>query len=278
MNENNLVLRKFNMRKLAKDNIIVMIGRRRSGKSFCVRELLYFMKTIPCGIVISRTEKMNRFYSSIIPDIFIHEEFNREILKNVIKKQEKKCMQYQKKYGMKAYKDKWEKSGYNVFIIMDDMNYDTAWTRENIINEIFMNGRHYNILYILTLQYPVGIPPTLRTQIDYIFLFLENQPQNRKRYYNLYGGVIPTYKMFCNILDICTANYGCLVIDNGSKSLNLEDCIFHYRAKDRGDFKVGSQKFWKVHKRCYNDNYDDNENCSTNGVILKEEVVEDDFR
>ena len=37
-----------------------------------------------------------------------------------------------------------------------------------------MTGRHYNILFIITMQYPLGIPPALRTNLDYVFLFREN--------------------------------------------------------------------------------------------------------
>ena len=38
---------------------------------------------------------------------------------------------------------------------------------------LFMNGRHWKIILIITMQYPLGIPPNLRTNIDYVFILRE---------------------------------------------------------------------------------------------------------
>ena len=52
---------KFNMREITfkpnenKGPVIVMIGRRDTGKSFLVRDLLYYHQDIPIGTVISGT-------------------------------------------------------------------------------------------------------------------------------------------------------------------------------------------------------------------------------
>ena len=46
-----------------------------------------------------------------------------------------------------------------------------------------MNGRHYKILFLLTMQFPMGISTALRTNIDYVFIFRENIKKNRERLY-----------------------------------------------------------------------------------------------
>ena len=54
-----LELRKFNMREITfkkeenKGPVIVMIGRRDTGKSFLVRDLLFYHQDIPIGTVMS---------------------------------------------------------------------------------------------------------------------------------------------------------------------------------------------------------------------------------
>ena len=64
----NLELKKFNMKYIKFDNkkssgpVIVLIGRRDTGKSFLVRDLLYYHQDIPIGTVISGTEAGNGFY------------------------------------------------------------------------------------------------------------------------------------------------------------------------------------------------------------------------
>ena len=56
-----------------------------------------------------------------------------------------------------------------------------------------MNGRHYFAMFIITMQYALGIPPVLRTNIDYVFILRENIFMNRKKLYDQYAGMFPTF-------------------------------------------------------------------------------------
>ena len=49
----NLQLKKFDMKQIADDKVVVLIGKRETGKSFLVRDLLYYHQDIPIGTVIS---------------------------------------------------------------------------------------------------------------------------------------------------------------------------------------------------------------------------------
>ena len=60
------------------------------------------------------------------------------------------------------------------------------------------------------MQYALGIPPNLRTNIDYIFILRENIVQNRKRLYDSYAGMFPSFDIFCQVMDQCTENDECL--------------------------------------------------------------------
>ena len=111
-----------------------------------------------------------------------------------------------------------------------------------------MNGRHWRIMLIITMQYPLGVPPNLRTNIDYVFILREPYISNRKRIYENYAGMFPTFESFSQVLDQCTENYECLVIDNNSKSNKLIDQIFWYKAESHLDFKLGSREFWEISK------------------------------
>ena len=74
--------------------------------------------------------------------------------------------------------------------------------------------------------YPLGVPPNLRTNIDYTFILREPYIANRKRIYENYAGMFPTFESFCQVMDQCTENYECLVVSNNAKSNKLEDQIF----------------------------------------------------
>jgi hypothetical protein len=236
----NLKLTKFDMSRIADDSVVVFIGKRNTGKSFLIRDLLWHKRSIPIATVISGTEGANAFYSSIIPSILIHDEFNPTIISRVLKRQQditKMMMKEKEVKGNSAIDRR------NV-VIMDDCMYDNKWVSDKFIRSLFMNGRHYGLMYILALQYVMGIPPVLRGNVDFVFILRENMVANRRRIYEQFAGIFPTFEFFCQIMDQCTENYECLVIHNGSKSNKLEECVFWYKAEQHPDFKLGSREMW----------------------------------
>lgn len=110
---------------------------------------------------------------------------------------------------------------------------------------------------IVTMQFPLGIPPTLRTNVDYVFILREPYINNRKRIYENYCGMFPTFESFCQVLDNTTENYECLVIDNNVKSNKLQDMVYWYKASDHNDFKLGSKEFWELSKDIHSDDEDE---------------------
>lgn len=246
----NLELKKFNMKDISfkpEENqgpVVVLIGRRDTGKSFLVRDLLYYHQDIPIGTVISGTEAGNGFYGGMVPKLFIHDEYNTAIIENILKRQ--KIVMKQVKKEKAAYKR--SNIDPRAFVILDDCLYDNTWAREKLMRLLFMNGRHWKIMLIITMQYPLGVPPNLRTNIDYTFVLREPYLTNRKRIYENFAGMFPTFESFCQVMDQCTENYECLVINNNAKSNKLEDQIFWYKAMPHGDFKLGAKEFWDISK------------------------------
>jgi hypothetical protein len=253
----NLNLKKFDMSKIRKDSICVIIGKRNTGKSYLVKDLLYYKRDIPIGTVISASESSNRFYGGeIMPSLFVHEEFSPEIVANLVKRQKlvtKKMKQQQSAYG----KSNIDPYGY---LILDDLMYDASrWVKDINIRDIFMNGRHFNLMFLITMQFSLGIPPSFRSNCDYIFLLRETIMSNRKRLYEHYAGMFPTFEIFCQVMNQCTENFECLVIDNTSKSNNITDQVFWYKADSHPPFKIGAPEFWQYHSNNYSEGGDDEE-------------------
>ena len=155
-------LRKFDINEIKHDKVVVLIGKRETGKSFLVKDILYNHSSIPVGQVISGTEAANQFYGSIVPRIFIHGEYKAEIISNMLKRQ-KMAIEKINQQGAGSIDPR-------AFLILDDCLYDQTWIKNPDVRSLFMNGRHYKILFILTTQYALGIPPNLRTNIDYVFI------------------------------------------------------------------------------------------------------------
>ena len=254
-----LELKKFDMKSISfktnenKGPVVVLLGKRDTGKSFLVRDLLYYHQDIPIGTVISGTEEGNGFYTKMVPKLFIHNEYNTAIIENVLKRQRTVLKQVKKE--METFKR--SSIDPRAFVILDDCLYDATWTRDKLMRLLFMNGRHWKIMLVITMQYPLGIPPTLRTNIDFVFILRENYIANRKRIYENYAGMFPTFESFCQVMDQCTENYECLVINNNSKSNKLQDQVFWYKADNHNDFKLGSKEFWELSKSINSDDEDE---------------------
>ena len=89
-----LNLKKFDMNEIKDDKVVVLIGKRDTGKSFLCRDILYRHRGVPVGQVISGTEGANQFYSKMVPKLFIHDEFKPEIVENILKRQKIMIKQY----------------------------------------------------------------------------------------------------------------------------------------------------------------------------------------
>jgi hypothetical protein len=83
----------------------------------------------------------------------------------------------------------------------------------------------------------------------------EHYPESEKNCTNHFLVSFPSFDMFCKVMDACTENYECLVLDNTVKSNKIQDCVFWYKATVRKNFKVGGPELWRLHKKMYNPKY-----------------------
>lgn len=147
------------------DFTCVLIGRRRSGKSFMARWIMYHLRhRFPCGVVITGT-KLNDFWSALVPKEFIHDVENIEVvLNNVYKRQE--FIISHPELGL----------DHRFFLILDDVLKDKFKLRfSKALSRAFTDGRHYKVFTLITTQDPRGIPPDLRENTDLSVIFRQFQ-------------------------------------------------------------------------------------------------------
>ncbi len=230
--EINLDMKKFDMRRIKDRDVVVLIGPKNTGKTFLVRDLLYHHKHVPAALCISPTEEANKCFSDIIQPIFIHSKYTPELIEKVLDRQ--------KDLVREIANSRMEMNNINsnAFILMDDCLYDRSWVKDRGIREIFMCNRSWNLLFILTIQYPLGITPNLRSNIDWLFILKNDIIENRKTFYEHYANIFPSFEIFCETLNQCTENYECLVIHKSSRSNKLEDQVFWYKAEEHENFKI----------------------------------------
>ena len=267
-----LELKKFDPNSIKDDSTIVLIGKRNTGKSFCMKDILSHHKNIPIGMTISPTEIANKYFEKFIPKMLIHESYTQEIIQKFMDRQVKICK--------KVNKEK-ERTGYSsidprAFLILDDCLYDNSWTKDINIKSCFMNGRHYKIFFLITMQFPLGIPPHLRANIDYIFIFRDNMIRNKQKIYEHYAGMFPNFDVFRTVMDSCTENYECLVINNKVQSNKIEDQVFWYKANE-SDFKMCRDDLWDLqaiqdHKLAIADDEEEYEEQYDPNLLIKQKT------
>ena len=143
-----LRLKKFDISSISDNSIVVLLGKRNTGKSFLVRDILWHHQDLPVATVISPTEAANRFYSNIVPSLFIHEKVTADLLAGVVKRQKmiKKRINREKAvHGSSSIDGR-------AAVILDDCLYDKSWAQDESMRYLFMNGRHVNAFYFVTIR------------------------------------------------------------------------------------------------------------------------------
>ena len=226
---------------------LVIIGAPGTGKSTIIKSIIYAKKHIlSVGQVFSGTEDSNGFFGEFFPESFIYSGLDTSDMSPLenFKKRQKIARQYIEPIGGHSW----------ALQVIDDCTYDTSFLKKPIVKEYYKNGRHWAMLHILSLQYCLDIKPDIRVNINGVFILRESRLDIRKKLYENYGGCIPSFDMFCQIMDALTTDYTALYINNMSTSNKIEDTVFYYKAdptKIPKDWKFGCKEFWQFHNERY---------------------------
>lgn len=227
-----LNLKPYDLKNIKDDYTVLIVGRRGSGKSTILRNIMYSKRHIPMGLACSGTEEGNGFFSDFLPSTFVYKGYNSGAVQRLIERQQS----YPKE------------SKPNVFCVLDDCMFEPGVLKRVEMRDMFMNGRHYNAFFCTTCQFMMDVPTYARGNVDVIFVCRETQIGNRKRLWEQYFGQIP-FPAFCKLLDATTQDYEVLVLDNRVQTNKPEEMYFYFKARtDIPPFRVGSKAFWRFHE------------------------------
>ena len=231
-----LVIRKFEMSQLSHDKIVVCLGRRGSGKSYLIKDILYNFRKIPYGIVCSGTEHVSPFYTNHMPSGFIHSDVDIDMLDDIFGHQDQRLVNCQKPFSVNQA----------MLLIFDDVAHSAKkWSKDPRFAELFLNGRHRNIMFIMALQSPLMIECHLREQIDAVFIFYIPQETVRKKVWENYASVIPNLKLFTRLMNHICKDNTCMVILSKAAT-KWQDSVFYYKSPETPNFKFGCHSYWDL--------------------------------
>eukprot|EP00741_Cyanophora_paradoxa_P019018 tig00021108_g18361.t1 len=203
-------LKWFDVNTVKSDATVVCVGKRRTGKSFFLRDLMFNLSgTFPGGIVISQTDRLNGYWKQYIPQRFIWPKYNPGVLFHLFRRQQA-IMQHNKSEDVLAGKE--DPVDPRFFVLLDD--------------------------------YAKGINPVLRSNTDLAVIFKCSQAMQREALAKEWGDII-SQRAFYYLLDKYTQDNHCLIIDSSNNSTNPLDVLYVYKAEEPPPFRIGSKEYWE---------------------------------
>jgi hypothetical protein len=248
----NLKVSLFHPDEIKKNFLMVIIGKRRSGKTVLLRDLMYRHRhRFDYIVALTNTDASKEAFQQYIPKSCIKPVHVQHVIETV------EMARTLRERGTPR----------EILIIMDDcLGGEKKIFYNKIFDDIAYNGRNFNISLVISLQYCMEMPTNLRSQIDYCFAFQETNRANKKRLFEYFFGVFDDLKSFDKTLCQCTVNYEALILDTTVNTGNLSDQIFYYRASmNIPPFRLGRSIYWTLddkYRRRNNQSSSRNKNMS----------------
>ncbi|AJF96885.1 VV A32-like virion packaging ATPase [Pandoravirus inopinatum] len=233
-----LVLHKFNHAAHKHGRINFVIGKRGTGKSVLLKDLLCSNGNQWDVVVgMSPTPESQAMLREMFPASCIHDEYDAAAVARIVSTA----------HALRS-------AGFHprILLVLDDCMFDTCILKSKEMRDVHMNSRHLGIEVYNVVSYVMDIPKAIRSQIDYVFALREPQRAYRENLYKNFFGIFPTYKEFSTVFNACTENFGCMVIDNTARTNAIEDTVFWYRASPNpSTMLLGSRAQWLLHHMFY---------------------------
>lgn len=215
----------------AQYSVIAIIGKRGTGKSVITKDILFRNKSIPIGIVMSPTDCCNGFYSAFMPQFFVHDRYHKALMQNIVTRQ-------------KIVIENKDVVDPRSFIVLDNCMFDSKWTKDVNLHELFTEAKALETLVILAMAYALGMPSTLKNSIDFVFILRENNVGNRQRLFVNYGTIFRDFQQFSDAMDALTQDFECMVVRVTPISEKIEDNVFRFKANEVKNVKMCNDIYW----------------------------------
>lgn len=188
-------LEKFSCDMLKRNHTIAIIGKRQCGSSVLAHHLMQHIPDVESTVISPASRAV---YEDLIPQARIHQEYSENIVTDVLESQ-RAC----KRNGRET----------KALIVLDECMYDKSCFTSKPLQDLVCNGRCLLTTMILCLQTPLGLPPSIRNNLDWVFVFRAS-PDDISRLHKQFGTGL-SFDEFRAIFQQITDNkYSCVVIHN----------------------------------------------------------------
>lgn len=245
-------IKEFCPEDLPKSFSMLAIGGPGSGKSNAIEAICYAIKhRYPAVRSFVGSETMYERMCQISHPLFVSNHYDDNEEKEYIHRQ-RKCIQENGREDINNY----------AINIIDDCSDNKYIFMKKVFQHLIKNcSRHAcNAIFIGT-QYALDMDPAVRSSINFVLLFRQDNDEPRRKMWRNFGGAFGTYERFCEAMNqITEEKYTCIVINNRAESTKMEDIVFYYKAPDAskyGKWKLGCKEYHKWGDDRYNKDYID---------------------
>lgn len=122
-----LDLRKFDFTMFKPDRVVMLVGKRGTGKSVLLRDLLSHLSCqYDGGVAMSPTPESTDMFREFMPDSCVYEDYTSEKIAEIV-------LKLREFNGVGIYK--------RVFVLLDDCMFDSKILKSIQMRDIHMNGR-----------------------------------------------------------------------------------------------------------------------------------------
>ena len=228
-------IQKWDPSTLGKHPRILLVGRSGSGKSVALMDILsYLAESIDyCLLFSPTTDSVNEFRKVAPASCVFSGGLNLDVVETALRINRENAER---------------KKARELFVVADDVAAtDKKLLSSPVMRDGLMNGRHACCGWAVSLQYVMDVPVDARSQFQIVVVCAENNQMNRRRIWQQFAGVVPTYRQFDAIMASCTQDHSCLVIDNSNPSATIQSSLFHWKARlHPPPYKLCRSRFWNL--------------------------------
>jgi hypothetical protein len=135
-------IQRFRVQDIVPGMTIVLIGKRHSGKSMLMRNMVHELKDqYPTCVVFSGSDREDPMFSKFLPLSFVYDGLDTAALKRVLDAQQERV----RVNGLLPSN--------RMLIVLDDVMEDAnVINRDKTIKRLFFQGRHFNVTLVIALQ------------------------------------------------------------------------------------------------------------------------------
>lgn len=253
----------FDPTTMPSDAACVVLGKRRTGKSHLVRDIISKIYDRYPTVIVSTGTRFNGFWQEIMPEEYVHEGFDEDLIRRIMAEQEKKINERRRHvenkqqeedasedtftYGERDHANANDiKKNINLLYILDDVASEEHLHSSLALGAMFTKGRHYNISVWLLSQYVYAMSPAIRGNVDYAFIMHQSQRRSKEAIADEFMSQIPRRRDAAALMSKATPGYQCLVINNAKNTDELMETLSTYTAAEESpNYAVGDDEYYE---------------------------------